>query len=100
MWFGVRHVIRNGPAYEERVTLWDASSFDEAIALAEPEAAEYASLLHDATVLYLFQAYELADPPGHGREVFSLIRDSELEPSEYLDRYFDTGSERQSQLPS
>jgi hypothetical protein len=44
------------------------------------------------------QSYELYDEPGDGAEVFSLIRVSDLEPSDYVDRYFDTGTERQSEL--
>ena len=31
-----------------------------------------------------------------GAEVFSLARDSELASDEYLDSFFDTGTERQS----
>jgi hypothetical protein len=42
------------------------------------------------------QSYELAEPlDAHGVEVFSRLRDSELEPSVYLDTFFETGSERQ-----
>jgi hypothetical protein len=33
--------------------------------------------------------------PVDGAEVFSLMRDSQLAPAEYLDAFFDTGSERQ-----
>ena len=46
-WYGVRHVIKwddrveNGNSYEERVTLWRADSFDDAIRRAETEAAEH-----------------------------------------------------------
>ncbi|MGH2943305.1 MAG: hypothetical protein ACRDLN_11105 [Solirubrobacteraceae bacterium] len=32
---------------------------------------------------------------AHGAEVFSLMRDSVLEPADYVDRFFDTGDERQ-----
>lgn len=73
-----------------------------------------AELLHDGTALDLFQVYRLADDaPGEaepltfpvnnkafsavqGAEVFSLIRESDLDPSEYLDRFFDTGCEWES----
>jgi hypothetical protein len=95
MWFAVRHVIRSGRNFEERITLWRAASFDEAIALAEAEAVEYAADIGGHEALGLWQAYELPEPPGHGVEVFSLIRASNLEPKEYLDRYFDTGDEFQ-----
>ena len=101
-WFAVRCVFRtawigDGPdpaeqLYEERITLWQAGSSEEAIALAEQEAAEYAE--DDDEYLELAQAFELYDDPGHGAEVFSLMRTSPLEPDAYLDTFFDTGTER------
>lgn len=79
--------------YEERITIWQAPDFETAIALAEREAADYASEGDEA--LGLSQAYELADEaPLHGVEVFSLLRESDLEPEEYLSTFFATGDER------
>ena len=40
----------------------------------------------------------MAEPLGDGAEVFSLMRDSDLTPHEYLDHFFDTGDERQGPL--
>ncbi|HXE45606.1 MAG TPA: hypothetical protein VN635_10435 [Conexibacter sp.] len=80
--------------YEERITLWRAGSAEEAIALAEAEADEYGKV-NEVRRPSLAQAYHLFDPPSHGEEVFSLMRDSSLSPSAYLDRFFDTGTERQ-----
>jgi hypothetical protein len=40
----------------------------------------------------------MPDEPGQGAEIFSLLRDSELEPDEYLDAFFDTGTEREASL--
>ncbi len=103
-WYAVRCVFRSAwaesseglPAdvhlYEERITLWQASSLEEAIALAEAEAGEYADDGDD--YLDLAQAYKLFDDPVHGGEVFSLMRSSTLEPDAYLDSFFDTGDER------
>jgi hypothetical protein len=99
-WYGVRFLFQHGPAdadgtaYEERITVWRAGSFNEAIELAEAEAAEYAELV-GASDLGLVQAYVLPEPPGQGAEVFSLIRDSGLTADDYIDRFFDTGGERQ-----
>jgi hypothetical protein len=95
-WFGVRGVFRTAPdIYEERVTLWRADSLDQAIELAEAEAREYVAG-SDAQWCGLVQAYRLSDDPqAQGAEVFSLMRTSDLEPSAYLDRFFDTGAERQ-----
>lgn len=100
-WFAVRCVFAVPTAsegedmtYEERVTLWRASGFDTAIVMAETEARDYADDV-EAAYLGLAQAYRLAEPPGHGTEVFSLMRDSELDTEDYLDAFFDTGEERQ-----
>ena len=111
-WYAVRCVFRTtenkpwGPtdltagtgAYEERITLWRASSADEAIARAELEANEYAATLGNQYVDFA-QAYHLSDLPADGAEVFSLIRYSSLQTDAYLDHFFDTGEERQQQSP-
>ena len=70
--------LRNG--YEERVTIWDKDSSDEAIDAAEREAAEYASIFDGAEPLGIYQLFELADPLTDGSEVFRLIRQSPLPP--------------------
>ena len=81
--------------FEERVTLWHAESFDEAIAMAENEAADYAENV-GGKYLGLAQAYHLAENfPTSGVEVFSLMRESDLDPEDYLSCFFDTGTERQ-----
>ena len=107
-WFAVRCVFRQAEssewqppdlktgdsAYEERITLWRGTSLDDAIAQAEAEAAEYAAT-QSFTYAGLAQAFRLFDEPGHGAEVFSLMRYSPLPSDAYLNRYFDDGSERQ-----
>lgn len=93
-WFAVRHVLEQESTFEERITLWHASSEDEAIRRAEDEAAEYAAILN-VNLLPLFQCYWLSDPPTDGNEVFSLIRRSALPAGRYLDTFFDTGDEFQ-----
>lgn len=99
-WFGVRCVLKDleNELYEERITLWKANDFGSAVALAETEAREYAEAVGGLTYLDFAQAYHLAEEPTHGSEVFSLIRESSLEGEEYLDTFFDTGSERQNML--
>ena len=45
-------------------------------------------------VLDYFNAFEIiADKIDSGAEVYSLIRDSNLEPEKYLDTFFETGNE-------
>ena len=72
--------------YEERVTIWQAASVDDAIALAEAEAEEYAESIAEAPSPHrgLAQAYILSDTPQHGAEVFSLIRSSQLDATTTL----------------
>ena len=97
-WFGVRCVFHDPEGtYEERITLWEADTFDEAGALAEAEAAEYAADV-ESTFLGFAQAYVMPEEPGQGAEVFSLLRDSDLDPDSYLDAFFDTGAEREASL--
>ena len=80
--------------YEERITLWYAESLDQAIELAEREAATYAN--DGDEFLGYSQAYALPELVSvHGVEVFSLLRESDLEPRQYIDTFFDTGTERQ-----
>jgi len=103
-WYAVRCIFSvgwppgfAGKTYEERITLWRASSGAHAIERAEEEALRYADAIIDApsTYLGLAQAYHLYDEPNDGAEIFSLCRVNELAPTAYLDRFFDTGDERQ-----
>lgn len=96
-WYGVRCIFkwRNHPSYEERITVWRAESFEAAVELAEAEAKAYADAV-GFEYLRLAQAFDTrAVRISHGSEMFSLIRTSSLEPSEYLNRFFDSGSEHQ-----
>ncbi len=64
---------------EERIVLFKARSFDEAISKAEMEAKNYVKGTHRnaygqtvrARYLKAFDAFELYDEPGSGVEVFS-----------------------------
>lgn len=95
-WYGVRCVFRNREfgVYEERVTLWRAASFDEAIRRGESEAREYCADLDSVEYTDFAEAYRMYDVPGEGAEVFSLMRESGLPVGEYVERFFDTGAER------
>jgi hypothetical protein len=91
-------VFKKDDTYEERVTLWRASDFDEAIALAEEEANEYAGTL-GMVYLGLAQAFHPAESDMRsGAEIFSLVRQSGLEAEAYLTAFFDTGAEFQRDL--
>jgi hypothetical protein len=100
-WFGVRCLFQlgghdpAGTSYEERVTIWRAASFDQAIAEAEAAAHVGDSADTGNEHLGLLQVHAMPEPAGHGAEVFSLIRDSDLAVDDHVDRFFDTGRERQ-----
>lgn len=103
-WYGVRCIFlhpglgrKKKRLYEERVTMWRADGFDEAIRRAEEEAHDYAEVV-GARYLGLAQSYHSPDDLAEGAEVFSLTRDSKLGKKAYLDTFFDTGHERQRSL--
>ena len=99
-WFGVRCIfnVEDVGTYEERITIWKANDFAEAISLAETEALEYAAIFEGVHYAGLAQAYRIADQLEHGTEVFSLMRDSTLGDEEYLSTFFDAGAERQGEV--
>ena len=94
-WYSVRCIFKasDRDAYEERITLWLAESIDDAIRRAETEASEYGADI-GLTYVGFAQAYDLKTTSvENGSEVFSLIRESSLQASDYIDRFFDTGTE-------
>lgn len=103
-WYSVRCVFSlvapdGSPVFEERVTLWRSKSFEQAVALAEAEAQQYAEEV-EGQYLGFAQAFHLPSGPDleQGVEAFSLIRASDLDPDAYLDRYVDTGDEYEGNL--
>jgi len=99
-WYGVRIVYRltgvSEPAYEERIVIVRAESFDDAIARAEKlsrENYESDSVVSTGYAVGFHIFDEAGDSLGDGVEVFSLIRKSPLTTPEYLDRFHDTGNE-------
>jgi hypothetical protein len=82
--------------YEERITIWRALNIDDAIDRAEEEANSYCRKNVGFRFSGLSQAFWMFQSlDGNGVEVFSLLRESDLEMDEYLDRFFSTGDERQ-----
>jgi hypothetical protein len=100
-WYAARCIFRHRAGhvrpstYEERIILLRAHDFDHAVRRAEEEARGYAGSLEGVEYLECLDIYHLfEDAIGDGTEVFSLMRDSELGPKEYISRFFQTGSER------
>ena len=101
-WYGAKCVFLHteiescpGQVYEERVILVRAESFDEAISRAEIMAEEYANDVDGCSYtgfVNVFHIYE--ENVGDGTEVYSLMRKSDLDKDEYLNTFYDTGTER------
>lgn len=98
-WYGVRLLYRltgtSRPAYEERIIIVRADSDDDAIAKGELYSKDYESEATEyigyAMAFHIFD--ENGPCLGPGTEVFSLIRESQLDANAYIDRFHDTGSE-------
>ncbi|MGH9945143.1 MAG: DUF4288 domain-containing protein [Pyrinomonadaceae bacterium] len=83
------------PMYEERVVLLKADNFEQAIQLAEEDANQYASDLDGCEYCGYLDVFHLYDDEvGHGTEVYSLIRSSSLGINDYVNTFYDTGTER------
>jgi hypothetical protein len=81
--------------YEERITVWKAEDADEAIDKAVAEAEAYADE-NGFTYTGLAQSFWMFTTINvSGIEVFSLLRESNLELEPYLDTFFSNGDERQ-----
>jgi hypothetical protein len=95
-WYSVRclfwWVDWEDQPFEERITLWQATSADHAVELAEREAREYGQ---DSGIEYLgfSQAYDCGEGGDvrEGMVAFSLLRDSDLSPDDYVASFFSEG---------
>ena len=102
-WYSAKSVYRHQlvqdgvtkTVFEERVVLFHAANFDEAIAKAETEANRYCSDVENVVYLGFVSVYYLPeDTVDEGTEIYSLMRDSDLSDTEYLTRFHDEGHER------
>jgi len=84
--------------FEERVVVFLASSFDEALNLAEQEANRYCT--DDPTANFriestkAFWVYLIDEEIINGTEVFSRLMDSGLSTERFLRRYYPKSHER------
>ena len=90
-----RNVIEGMTVYEERIIVLLANDLDDAIARGEIEAREYASSLDNVRYVEFACAYhlyrrELIDQT----EVYSIMRESDLDHDAFINHYYDDGSER------
>lgn len=101
-WYGVKCLFSHTQIinkeekmfYEERVLLIRANNFEEAIEKAEQEAVLYAYLLDEVEYLEYSNAFNIFEAEiNDGSEIYSIIRESNLDRDEYLDKFYDTGDE-------
>lgn len=79
--------------YEERITYWKTSSMDDAHNKAAEDARRYAANV-GGVALDFTECYGMDEEPTEdGVEVYSNIRQSDLSPREYIERFYDTGNE-------
>ena len=79
--------------YEERIVLLRANSFDAAIIAGEADAEDYAKQTGSRYVGYIMTYHLFNEVIGEGTEVYSLMRSSSLSVDEFLNHYYDDGTE-------
>ena len=85
---------REGHLYEERITLWEAESFEDAFAMAKKEAIKYAEA-EECVFHFAASAFQLFEgEPEQGKEVWSWMRSSHMAADMYRDVYLVTLCDR------
>ena len=98
-WYSVKGLFRwymkkdgSTDRMEERVVLFEACSFDEALDLAETEAQSYCE--PDETANFAiepvgwWEAYQIGENPASGVEIFSRLARTRLESKAFVRRYY------------
>ena len=96
-WYGAKCIFLHkdkgcGPRqmYEERIILVRATSFDKAIKKAEKEAKHYCKALGNCVYTEFVDVFHLFDNKiKKGTEIYSRMRESDLDINEYLDYFYD-----------
>lgn len=99
-WYSAKCVFRHletdirRQMYEERIILLKADSFDEAFSKAASEAEKYCTESDNCQYTGfadIFRLYE--EKIGDKSEIFSVMRTSDLETDNYLERFYPEESE-------
>jgi len=97
-WYGVRSVFRSDRTedgkprrvFEERVVLFHATSFEEALAKGVAEAKRYAADSLHCTMLDHVVAFHIhGEELGDGDEVWSCMRDADVSDDDFLRRIYE-----------
>lgn len=108
--FGAKSVTRfdrpsnseGHPVFEERVVVLSAKGQDEAVGIAEAEAIQYAKE-HKGSYLEWVSVYEAKESTltfEGVQEIYSIMRHDDSSNDDYLDYFYDTGSERTTNFES
>lgn len=105
-WYAVKGIFRwymkdtgETARFEDRVTLFKATSFDEAIEMAKKEAIEYCEEYPTANYLIeslgIWETFSLqTEVIEQGEEVFSQLFHSYLDAKDYIQKYYPKSEER------
>jgi hypothetical protein len=96
-WYAVRYLLRDegNKLYQEDTVLVIAQSHDEALKKGEKIAEEFCESMPEYKYTGYAETFQLfEESPEEGVEVYSTIRESSLEPKEYIEHYLRTGTEK------
>lgn len=97
-WYSVRSIFRADVVeegqprrvFEERVVVFRAASFEDALAKGEAEARRYCEGSTQACMLDHLVAFSLQEREiNEGTEVWSCLRDLDLTDEAYLERFYE-----------
>lgn len=101
-WYTIRDLFCDDDErnFVERVTLWHADNAEEAMGMAEASAELHADATGLTELIFSQSFWLFDDPHVQGAEVFSLMRESDLDAAAYVSRFFVTGRETTELPPS
>lgn len=93
--YSVRSLVydKQNKLYEERINIVHSSDETDTLNKAEKLTEEYCNNIGLVNTGYS-ESFELTDNPAKdGAEVYSIMRESLLDPKEYVSKYIRTGKE-------
>jgi hypothetical protein len=107
-WYAARCLFEHGdfsrrdrvPCYEERVVIFRARSFREAIRKAEKEAKEYCRGLATRYLGFVEAFHLFSSTLEEGVEVFSILRSKKMTSSRFIKTFYDDRSFHRGTLPA
>lgn len=80
------------PRSNGNVCFWPVKNKDNGC-IAKREAKQYARALSHGSLVGVLDSFGLFDKVGHKAEVFAIMRQSDLDPAEYLNHFYPPFSE-------